>query len=71
MPFSGTLAFVPGLDGTALADAVRNVRFSVQSAPPGVGQLSLTAVLVGATPTVVWSDSVAGRRRDAARRAAG
>ncbi|KQR12095.1 carboxypeptidase regulatory-like domain-containing protein [Cellulomonas sp. Leaf334] len=58
--FSGTLSFVPGLDPTATADAVRNVRFSVQSAPPGVGQLSLTAVMVGTTPTVVWSDSAQG-----------
>lgn len=58
--FSGNLTFVPGLDATALADAVRNVRFSVQSAPPGVGQLSLTAVMVGTTPTVVWSDSAQG-----------
>ena len=61
VPFSGTLAFVPGpRRGTALTDAARNVRFSVQSAPPGVGQLSLTAVVVGATPTVVWSDSSQG-----------
>ena len=51
---------MPGLDGHRLDDAVRNVRFSVQSAPPGVGQLSLTAVLVGSTPTVVWSDSAQG-----------
>lgn len=60
VPFAGTLAFVPGLDATAMADAVRNVRFSVQAAPPGVGQLSLTAVLAGGVPTVVWSDSSQG-----------
>ena len=59
--FYGSLAFDPALAGTALEDAVRNVRFSVQSAPPGVGQLSLTAVVVnGTTPTVVWSDSAQG-----------
>ncbi|GEK21456.1 carboxypeptidase regulatory-like domain-containing protein [Cellulomonas xylanilytica] len=58
--FSGTMAFDPVLTGTALEDAVRNVRFSVQSAPPGAGQVSLSAVLVGSTPVVVWSDSAQG-----------
>ncbi|WP_456786628.1 carboxypeptidase regulatory-like domain-containing protein [Cellulomonas sp. P5_C5] len=60
VPFSGTLAFVPGLDALGMDEAVRNVRFAVQSAPPGTGQLSLTAVMVGSTPTVVWSDSAQG-----------
>jgi hypothetical protein len=57
VPFAGTLGFDPVLDAAALPDAVRNVRFSVQSAPPGVGQLSLTAVMVAGVPRVVWSDS--------------
>ncbi len=53
--FTGRVQLDPAaVDAAELADAMAKVRFDVLSAPPGVGQLSLTGRADG---TVVWSDS--------------
>lgn len=58
--FKGSVAFDPTLSLADTTTTLDKVRFDVRAAPPGVGQLSLTARMVGTVPTVVWSDSAQG-----------
>ncbi len=57
--FRATVAFNPDL-GAGTAAALDKIRFDVLSAPPGVGDLSMSAKLVNGVPTVIWTDSAQG-----------
>lgn len=55
--FHGTVAFDPALLPGDVETTLADVRFDVLSAPPGTGEVSLTAAVVNGTPTVIWTDT--------------
>ncbi|WP_426594379.1 carboxypeptidase regulatory-like domain-containing protein [Cellulomonas sp. McL0617] len=55
--FQGLVGFDPTPDPADLAGTLAKVQFEVRSAPPGVGNLSLTTAMGPSGPIAVWSDS--------------